>query len=132
MVADAPDAALNRINVLTFAHQHQLDEGRCIAAFLHAARLGLLDLAWNVLCPGCGGVLSSNATLKTMRRDAYACVLCAAGYEPTLGEMVEVVFTVNPRVRAIAAHDPYRLPIWDYIAPDLLGLRRAVARGRGV
>ncbi len=56
LVADAPDAALNRINVLAFAHQHQLDEERTIAAFLHAARLGLLDLAWNVLCPGCGGV----------------------------------------------------------------------------
>lgn len=115
LVADAPDAALNRINVLAFARQHQLDEERSIAAFLHAARLGLFDLAWNVLCPGCGGVLSSNATLKTMRRDAYSCALCAAGYEPTLDEMVEVVFTVNPRVRQIAAHDPQRLPIWDYM-----------------
>ncbi|MES2949753.1 MAG: adenylate/guanylate cyclase domain-containing protein [Pseudomonadota bacterium] len=115
LVAEAPDAALNRINVLAFAHRHQLDEEPTIAAFLHAARLGLLDLAWNVLCPGCGGVLSSNATLKTVRRDAYSCALCAAGYEPTLDEMVEVVFTVNPRVRPIAAHDPHRLPIWDYM-----------------
>lgn len=75
----------------------------------------MFDLAWNVLCPGCGGVLSSNATLKTLRKDAYSCALCAAGYEPTLDEMVEVVFTVNPRVRQIAAHDPHRLPMWDYM-----------------
>jgi class 3 adenylate cyclase len=28
--------------------------------------------------------------------------------------MVEVVFTVSPRVRRIAAHDPHTLPFWDY------------------
>ena len=38
----------------------------------------------------------------------YSCALCAAGYEPTLDEMVEVTFTVSPRVRRIAAHDPAR------------------------
>ena len=31
-----------------------------IAAFLHAAKIGLFDMSWNVLCPGCGGVLDSN------------------------------------------------------------------------
>jgi class 3 adenylate cyclase len=28
--------------------------------------------------------------------------------------MIEVTFTVNPRIRKIAAHDPGTLPIWDY------------------
>ena len=44
----------------------------------------------------------------------YDCALCAAGYEPTLDEMVEVTFTVSPQVRRIAAHDPNTLPIWEY------------------
>ena len=64
-------------------------------------------MSWNVLCPGCGGVLDANATLKTVDRSEYNCALCAAGYEPTLDEMVEVTFTVSPRVRRIAAHDPH-------------------------
>lgn len=115
LVAEAPGQDLNRVNVLDFALRHHLDEERTIAAFLHAARLGLFDLSWNVLCPGCGGVLSSNATLKTVRREDYSCALCAAGYEPTLDEMVEVAFTVNPRVRRIAAHDPHTLPMWEYM-----------------
>lgn len=42
------------------------ERGEVIAAFLRAARLGLFDLSWNVLCPGCGGVLDANATLKTI------------------------------------------------------------------
>ena len=39
-----------------------------IAAFLHAARLGIFELSWNVLCPGCGGVLDAGATLKSVNR----------------------------------------------------------------
>jgi len=114
LVREAPDRALSRVNVVEFAAANDLNEERAIAAFLHAARLGLFDLSWNVLCPGCGGVLDSNATLKTVRKEAYSCALCAAGYEPTLDEMVEVAFTVNPRVRRIAAHAPESLPIWEY------------------
>ncbi len=114
MVRHAPDRALCRVNALVFAAEHGIDEETAIAAFLHAAKLGLFELSWNVLCPGCGGVLDSGATLKTVRSDAYSCALCAAGYEPTLDEMVEVTFTVSPRVRHIAAHDPDTLPVLEY------------------
>jgi class 3 adenylate cyclase len=113
-VREAPDRDLCRVNALTFAAQHGLDEERVIAAFLHAARLGLFELSWNVLCPGCGGVLDAGATLKTLNREEYACGLCASGYEPILDEMVEVTFTVSSRVRRIAAHSPDTLPEVEY------------------
>jgi hypothetical protein len=109
-IREVPDRELCRINVLEFAAKHSLDEERSIAAFLHASRLGLFEMAWNVLCPGCGGVLDASATLKTVNRERYDCELCAAGYKPTLDEMVEVTFTISPRVRRIAGHDPDSLP----------------------
>ncbi|MBY5855469.1 adenylate/guanylate cyclase domain-containing protein [Rhizobium ruizarguesonis] len=114
LVMRGSDRDLNRINALAFADAHGLDQEKTIAAFLHAARIGAFEMTWNVLCPGCGGVLDTGATLKTVDRDTYHCALCAAGYEPTLDEMVEVTFTVNPRVRRIAAHDPDRLPPFEY------------------
>ncbi len=114
LVLEAPDRDLCRINVLAFAAKHGLDEERAIAAFLHAARLGLFELSWNVLCPGCGGVLDATATLKTVNREEYDCGLCASGYKPTLDEMVEVTFTVSPRVRHIAGHRPDTLPEVEY------------------
>src|SRR5712672_2400576 len=114
LVRDAPDRALCRINVLDFAAKTDIDEERAIAAFLHAARLGLFELSWNVLCPGCGGVLDTSAMLKSVNKDEYLCALCAAGYHPTLNEMVEVTFTVSRRVRRIAAHDPHELPFAEY------------------
>jgi len=114
LVRNGADRELCRVNVLDFAAKRGLDEERVIAAFLHAARVGLFELSWNVLCPGCGGVLDATATLKSVHKESYECALCAAGYEPTLDEMVEVTFTVSPQVRRIAAHDPNTLPIWEY------------------
>jgi len=114
LIETAPDRDLCRINLIDFAATAGLDEEATIAAFLHAARLGIFELSWNVLCPGCGGVLDEGATLKTIDRSEYQCALCAADYEPTLDEMVEVTFTVNPRVRRIAAHDPHSLPFAEY------------------
>jgi class 3 adenylate cyclase len=114
LVTDAPEAALCRINALDLAARQGLPEEDVIAALLHAARLGIFELSWNVLCPGCGGVLGTGASLKTVDQPSYQCSLCAAGYEATLDELVEVTFTVSPRVRRIAAHDPNTLPWLDY------------------
>src|SRR3954447_6774275 len=114
LVAEGEDRDLNRINLLDFAKRSGLDEERVIAGFLHASRLGLFDLSWNVLCPGCSGVLDAHTTLKSLRHDDYNCALCAAGYEASVDEQVEVAFTVSPKVRRIAAHDPGTLPLWEY------------------
>ncbi len=114
LVRTGSDRELNRVNVLDFAASHGVDEEAAIAGFLHATRLGLFDMSWNVLCPGCSGVLQSNTSLKTMRHEAYSCAICAQGFEANLDEMVEVSFTVSPRLRRIAAHDPHTLPIWEY------------------
>ena len=114
LIKDAPDRELCRINALAFAAKHKLDEEDVIAAFLHGARLCIFDVSWNILCPGCGGVLGSGTTLKTVNQAEYRCALCAAGYEPTLDEIVEVTFTISPRVRRIAAHDPETLSWIEY------------------
>jgi class 3 adenylate cyclase len=114
LVEKGEDRALNRVNLLEFSRKTGLDEEKVISGFLHASRLGLFDLGWNVLCPGCGGVLDAHATLKSLRPDDYNCALCAAGYEASVDDLVEVAFTVSPRVRRIGAHDPSTLPLWEY------------------
>jgi class 3 adenylate cyclase len=114
LIESGADHELNRINLLDFSARTGLDEERVISGFLHASRLGLFDLTWNVLCPGCGGVLDAHSTLKSLRHDDYHCGLCACGYEASVDEQVEVAFTVSPRIRRIAAHDPHTLPLWDY------------------
>jgi class 3 adenylate cyclase len=114
LVRDGADRELVRVNALGFARRRGLGEERAIAGFLHAARLGLFELSWNVLCPGCGGVLDASASLKSVRSEEYHCGLCAAGYSTNLDDMVEVTFTVSRRVRHIPAHEPDELSIWEY------------------
>ena len=114
LVHEGSDRALCRVNALDFAAKRGLDEEETVAGFLHATQAGIFDLAWNVLCPGCGGVLDTGATLKSVDRATYSCALCGTGYEPTLDEMVEVTFTVSPNVRRIAAHDPHSLPTIEF------------------
>jgi class 3 adenylate cyclase len=113
-VRNAPDHALNKINALDLAAKEGIDEERVIAALLNAVGLGIFEMSWNVMCPSCAGVLSANKSLKTLDRAQYNCAFCAAGYETTLDNLVEVTFTVSPRVRKIAAHDPDELPAAEY------------------
>jgi len=114
LIDKGEDRELNRINVLDFSKRRGFDEERVISAFLHASRLGLFDLTWNVLCPGCSGVLDAHDTLKSLRPEDYHCGLCSCGYEPSVDEQVEVAFTVSPKIRRIAAHDPNTLPLWEF------------------
>lgn len=114
LIADGEDRDLNRINLLEFAGRTGLDEEKVISGFLHAAQLGLFDMSWNVLCPGCSGVLDSHPSLKALRHEEYICALCAKGYEASLDDQVEAAFTVHPSVRRIGAHDPGSLSLWDY------------------
>jgi class 3 adenylate cyclase len=114
MVRDAPDHALNRINAPDLAAREGVGEEQLIAALLNAVGLGLFEMTWNVMCPSCAGVLSTNRSLKTLDRSQYNCAFCAAGYETRLDDLVEVTFTVSPRVRKIAAHSPDELSAAEY------------------
>ena len=61
LIREGPDRALSHINALEFAAQFGLREEAAITVLLQASRIGLLDMSWNVLCPGCGGVLEASA-----------------------------------------------------------------------
>src|SRR4051812_35811480 len=75
LVRDGTDPDLHRINVLDFAATHSLPVDKALDAFLHATRLGLFDISWNILCPGCGGVLGANATLHGVHQHDYNCAI---------------------------------------------------------
>src|SRR5260370_20053205 len=114
MVRDATDHALTKINALDLAAKEGIGEEQVLAAVVKAVGLGSSEMWWNVMCPSCAGVISANKSLKTLDRAQYHCAFCAAGYETTLDNLVEVTFTVSPRVRKIAAHNPDALPAAEY------------------
>jgi class 3 adenylate cyclase len=114
LILESPDLLLHRINALEIAAEHGLDERQVIDGFLHASKIGVFHMSWNLLCPGCGGVLGATSSLKALTSDQYRCRLCAGSYEPNLDERVEVSFTLSPSVRKISAHNPDSLDFFDY------------------
>ena len=130
LIGSGTDRQLCRLNVVSFATDNGLDEEKAVGGFLHAARLGLFDLTWNVLCPGCGGVLDVTHTLKSVHKEAYDCALCASGYEPTLDEMVEVAFTVKSARAPDCGTRSALTPSLGIFPPHFLGLWRRFAGNR--
>src|SRR5688572_1281745 len=92
LVREGEDGELCRVDPLAFAEAHGLSADDAITAFVHAAKRGIFEMAWSLVCPGCGGILEDGKDLRAMRKPHYACSMCVENYEPSLDEMVEVSF----------------------------------------
>ena len=82
LIREGEDRSLCRVNVLKIAGDTGLDEEKTISGFLHAARLGLFELNWNVLCPGCGGVLDATRRSNRCARTATIARFAPAAMSP--------------------------------------------------
>src|SRR5437773_2357816 len=94
-VTGATDGDLCRINALDFAGQYGLTEDQSIDVLLHAAKRGLFEMSWNLLCKGCGSVMSTAEHIREMTEEHPLCELCTIGTQLSLDELVEVSFTVS-------------------------------------
>jgi class 3 adenylate cyclase len=106
LIGSASDWELFRVNPLRFAAQHDLAPAQSLDLFVHAARVGLFDFAFNQLCLYCGGVEYSATSLSDMKA-GWRCTLCNVDVDGTLDDRLEVSFTMNPSVRQLDI-DPFR------------------------
>jgi class 3 adenylate cyclase len=113
LLRSSGEAELHRANPLAFARERGVGESEAIDLFLHAARAGLFQMNWDVLCPHSGMVLDSFGTLRSLNAH-YACGLCNIEGETQLDDFVEVTFTVDPLVRHLSLHDPDQLSVEDF------------------
>lgn len=111
-LTEAPDEDLFRTNPIRFAASTGTPEPLAVELFVYAARHGLLDLAWGVLCPRCGSFMGTRTRLRSLG-DHSRCGLCRVSVLPSADDNVEVAFTVNPAVRALRLHRPL-----DELHPD--------------
>jgi class 3 adenylate cyclase len=87
-------------------------EPESIDLFLHAARAGLVDMHWDILCPHSGLVLESFGKLRALRSH-FVCGLCDIDGQTELDDFIEVSFSVSPQVRRLALHDVDSLSVED-------------------
>lgn len=107
------DWALFRANPFYFAEERGVAEEEAVELFLLASKVGLFQMTWSLLCPGCGDAVQSFATLKSIC-STFHCYLCRTDTETCLDDFVHVGFTISPKIRPIAAHDPASLGIEDF------------------
>jgi class 3 adenylate cyclase len=101
-VASADEADLRRLRPFALADRWGMPRRDVLAAALWAVRAGVLDLAWESLCPHCRGPKASEATLSAVRSSAR-CDACAVDFEVEFDRSLEAVFRPSPDLRRVAA-----------------------------
>ena len=112
LIRSGDEISVYRANPLSFARDRGVAEPESIDLFLHAARAGLVDMHWDILCPHSGLVLESFGKLRALRSH-FVCGLCDIDGQTDLDDFIEVSFSVSPQVRRLALYDVDNLSIED-------------------
>ena len=80
------------------AKNFDVDPDRLIAGCLTAAKEGLLDLRWDILCPTCRISSQVADAFKDIENHAR-CEVCDLDFEVDLANSVEMIFRAHPEIR---------------------------------
>lgn len=98
LVEGGDDLDVCRLQVRALARRWGVDEGELLVTCLHATRVGLLELVWDVVCPHCRGVRESETALDRIPTDG-TCKVCDVEFGTS--EAVEVSFRAHPSLREL-------------------------------
>ncbi len=107
------DWELYRINPIAFAAEIGFDELAVVDVFIHGAKIGIFDFAWNLLCPSCGGVVYSLDSIGSITGELFFCSTCDIEVEADLSNYIEVSFSINPGIAPLELN-PYE-DHWKYM-----------------
>ena len=94
------DVDLVRIQVRALALRRGLPEHDLLRVCLHATRLGVLTMSWDVMCPHCRGAVEEARTLGDLPR-LGACEICDIDFATDKLNAVEITFHVHPSIRDV-------------------------------
>jgi class 3 adenylate cyclase len=98
-VLRAHASELARIRPKALARAFGVEWETLLGTLLHATRLGLLSLSWDVICPHCRGVRKKLDHLWELPRGG-SCEACGIDFDATGLDAVEITFRPNPEIRA--------------------------------
>ncbi len=94
----APSQVLAAMRPYALADAWNVDRASLLELFLHAAHLGVLTIAWDVICPKCLVAHETVGELAGVTRIG-TCEACVNTYERDLSASVELVFRPDARIR---------------------------------
>lgn len=95
------DWDLVHMNPYRFAEKNNLPVKETIDIFIHASKVGILDMNYNMICPRCGGITSSHDTLDKVEADEFFCSVCYVNNKSNLDDMVEVAFAIQKGIKIL-------------------------------
>lgn len=97
-VLESSDDQVLRLRAFSVADAWKTDRAETLRLFLYAARAGLFNLAWQLMCPNCRVPKEESPSLAALP-PRFHCEVCGIMYDTTLDQRVELRFSVSPQVR---------------------------------
>jgi adenylate cyclase len=94
----ASDSAVAKMRPYAFAAQWATPRQETVRLFLQATRAGILDMAWELLCPNCRVTKGTFARLNELSQQSH-CETCNLDFDASFDQYVELQFTVNQQLR---------------------------------
>lgn len=91
---------LDRIHVKKISRELNLPLSTVIEECAEMVRKGDMSLSWDVVCPHCRGVRSTNTLLSSLQEE-NKCAPCGVTFNLETKESVEIVFHLSPGFRQI-------------------------------
>ena len=89
-----------RIRVLELARKKGINEINLLKTCLHATRLGLLHMSWDLICPHCRGVRVEYTSLKNVQAEGY-CEACSIEFGAEKDNALEITFHIDKKIREV-------------------------------
>jgi rubredoxin len=97
-VLHGSDDQVVRLRAFSVAADWKANREDMLRLFLYAAKAGLLDLSWQLMCPNCR-VPKAQAPSLCELPPRFHCDVCGIVYDTALDQRVELRFSVSPHVR---------------------------------
>src|ERR1043165_643429 len=110
----ADDYDIFRVNPLQYAAEKGITETEAIDLFLHASKMGLFDLEWNLICDCCGQVPSSLRSIGKLHTH-FICSMCRMENNVQLDDRIQVSFTIAQAIRENTFRNREQLSAHDYV-----------------
>jgi class 3 adenylate cyclase len=112
-IRTADDYDLFRINPIQYGSARGMSDTEAIDLFIYAAKVGLFEMDWQLLCAFCPQVVGSFRELDKVHSH-YQCQFCNGINDVALDDYIQVTFTLSAQVRDNIFLHPEALSVEDY------------------
>jgi class 3 adenylate cyclase len=98
-ILEADDEALEHAQPFLIARDSGAKPRKVLDVMVCAAKAGLFDMRWTLVCPYCGFVDKAFDSINGLKEGSFHCYVCDVDHSIALDDQVEVLFEASPSIR---------------------------------